>query len=255
MIRIVPFAVQSALVFLWAGSSLAQQQGTTGGQPPAKGQTPPAQTQPPATQGNQANQAIQGQPNTIQNPIHYGTMTQNPFFMNQGVQKQLNLNDPQMNQLKQNYGNYWNQYMKDLGAGQANKGKTNTGELTTNFNNQMLKTAQGVLSPTQFQRYRQLHWQAQGFNTFNDPTVIQQLNLSADQQAKIRAYSEQQNQKAGDIFGSSSADPQMAAKEYEKLRLQNDQYINSILTPQQQQTFRSLLGEPYDFTPNSGIKK
>jgi hypothetical protein len=254
MIRIVPIALQGALILLWAGSSQAQQQGTTGGQPPAKGQTPPAQTQPPATQANLANQA-KGQPNTIQNPIHYGTMTQTPFFINPGVQKQLNLTNPQMNQLKQNYGTYWEQYMKAQSAGQATKAKANLGELNTNFNTQMLKSAQGVLDPRQFQRYRQLHWQGQGFNTFNDPAVIQQLNLSADQQAKIRTYAEQQNQRLSGIFGSSSADPQAAAKQYEQLRLQNDQYINSVLTPQQQQTLRSLLGEPYDFTPTGTIKK
>jgi hypothetical protein len=57
------------------------------------------------------------------------------------------------------------------------------------------------------------------------------------------------------IFGSSSTDPQMAAKEYEKLRLQHDQYLNSLLTPQQQQELRSLLGGPYDFSPYAAIKK
>jgi hypothetical protein len=241
MIRFFPFAFLGVMTLVWADSSWAQQKGTTGGPPPTKGQTPPA------TQGNQAA--------TVQNPIHYGTMSQTPFFTNPAIQKQLQLTEPQMNQLKQSYGNFWAQYVKDQGAGQANTARSNMTAMTTNFNNQLLKAAQGTLDPTQFQRFRQLHWQGQGFSVFNDPSAIQQLNLSADQQTRIRAYAEQQSKTLNSVFGRSSADPQMAAKEYEKLRLQNDQFINSILSPQQQQALRSVLGEPYDFSPVGGIKK
>jgi Spy/CpxP family protein refolding chaperone len=264
MIRLVPFAFATIMTLIWADSSWAQQKGTTGGQPPTTGQTPPATQINPAGIQN-SNQLVnpagiqtskqQVNPAGIQNPIHYGPMNQTPFFTNQGVQKQLKLTQPQMKQLQQSYGDFWGQYIKDQTAAQVNKGKSNTAEMATNFSNQMLRSAQGILDPTQYLRFRQLHWQGQGFNVFNDPTVIQSLKLTADQQTKIRAYAEQQNQSLNSIFGSSSTDPQVAAKEYEKLRLQHDQYLNSLLTPQQQQELRSLLGGPYDFSPYAAIKK
>jgi hypothetical protein len=258
MIRFAPFAFLGASILLWAGSSLAQQHGTPGGQAQTKGQPPPTQIQPPPTQTQPpATQAIQpqGQPSSFQNPIHYGAMTQTPFFSNTAIQQHLNLTAPQANQLNQNYGSQYMQYMKDLSAGQATQAKSNSAGITMNFNNQMLKSAQGVLDPTQFQRFRQLHWQGQGFNTFNDPTVIQQLNLTAAQQAKIQTYAQQQSPKANDIFASSSTNPQAAAQQYQALRSQNDQYINSVLTPEQQQTLRTLLGQPYDLAPVGGTKK
>jgi hypothetical protein len=257
MFHIQQFASVATLTVLLADPCAAQQ-GTTGGQGQVKGQPPPTQSQPPATQAIQpkAQQSnFQNSNSGFQNPIHFGTMTQTPFFSNSAVQQHLNLTAPQANQLQQTYGNYYMQYMKDLSAGQATQAQSNNPGLTTNLNNQMLKSAQGVLDPTQFQRFRQLHWQGQGFNTFNDPTVIQQLKLSADQQAKIRAYAEQQGPKATDIFAGSSTNPQTAAKQYEALRSQHDQYINSVLTPEQQQSLRTLLGEPYDLSPIGGTKK
>jgi hypothetical protein len=141
MIRSVPFVLQGILMILWAGPSFADQaKGGTqpptqgGGQPPTQGGAqPPTQggTQPPTQGGGQPptqGQVGQGKAGIAQTGVYYGNMSQTPFFANPGVQKQLNLNDAQMNQLQQHYGTYFNQYQKDLSAGQANRAKGDTSQ-------------------------------------------------------------------------------------------------------------------------------
>jgi hypothetical protein len=238
-----------------------QQGGTTGGtQPPVQGkQLPPNSAgqgaQPPANLSLQGKQTNQIPPGILSN----GTMSQTPWFNDPGVQKHLGLTDAQMNQLKQSYGQHYNQYTKGLADNSYSKGLGATGNQNNlgtvfggnDFNSQMLNSAQGVLNANQMQRFSQLHMQAQGLGAFNNAQVAKQLNLTADQTAKLNAFAQQQSQQ---MSGINMSDPQAAAKQYQTLRQQNDQFLNSLLNAQQQQTFRQLIGDPYNFTPITNPK-
>ena len=239
------------------GGTTQQGGTTTGNQPPLQGkQLPPNSAgqgaQPPANLGLQGKQTPTNQsPNGM---LPNGNISMTPWFTDPGVQKHLGLTDAQMKQLKQAYGQNWNQYNKGLASDQYSKGLGTTGNQNnlgtvfggTDFNSQMLNSAQGVLNANQLQRFRQLQMQTQGLGVLNNAQVAKQLNLTADQSAKLNAFAQQQSKQ---MSGINMNDPQAAAKQYQTIRQQNDQFLNSLLNAQQQQTFRQLIGDPYTFTP------
>jgi hypothetical protein len=230
----------------------------TGGQPPATGGQPPAQIQPPPNiQGKGAqSQGTNNQGTTAQAQVgvgaqggfYQGTMGQTPWFNEPQAQQQLKLSDAQANQLRKAYAGYWSQYQQGLAANNGQQ-PAKMGDLTNGFNNQLLQAAQGTLSPAQFQRFQQLHMQAQGFNYINNPQVQQQLNLTAAQRQKLSTFDEQHAQQFNDLNKMASTNAQEATKQYQTLRTQYNDMLNSTLTDQQRQVLRDLIGEPYNFSP------
>jgi len=243
-----------------AGAGLDQAKGSTppagqqGGTPPAgqQGSAPPAGQQggtPPATQkGAQSGLPTQPMPGQ---PGYFG-YTQTPWFGSQGVQQQLNLTNQQMQQLNNAYNQGWNTYSKGLGSlGTLSEQQRaqRMQELNGTFNTDLSKSAQGTLSPQQFQRFQQLNWQYHGLNAFNDPAISGKLNLTPAQKQQIDALRAEQNKTLTTIQGQMSTDPTAAANQFQAYRTQTQEQLNNILSPQQRQTWSQIMGEPYDFTP------
>jgi len=237
------------------------QPGTTG-QPGAIGQGQPGQpgtTGQPGVAGQQGQPGIKSGTGGVPNQQISGyNGAQTPWFNNPDVRKQLNLNNDQYNGLNKSYEQYWSQYQKGL-SGLGNMDEQTRAqqaqELRNNFNSQVMKSAQGVLTPEQVQRFNQLNLQSQGGNAFNDPTVQQKLNLTADQKAKLRALSQQQDQTMSNLQKQYGTDPQAARQQYDASRKQYNDSVNAILNQQQQQTWQQLTGQPYTFTPEWMQKK
>jgi hypothetical protein len=219
---------------------------------PAGGQAQPTVGGVPA-QGNPIsgrNRQYQGTPGSPS--FYYGNLPQSGWFNNQGVQRQLNPNNNQLNALNQTYGQYWNQY-----RGELNKLGNPTGQnwnngvqgVWSNYNNQMLNAAQGALSEEQFQRFQQLSLQHQGMFAFTNPAIQDKLNLTPQQRTDISNYLQQQYAKEAEIYKNYANNPQGGAQTYQAFRQQTNTDINGMLTPQQQQTWSGMVGDQYQFGP------
>ena len=203
------------------------------------------------------NQAQQNPAGTAaQKSIQYRTFSQTPWFANQDVRLQLKMDENQFNRLNKSYGESWQRYQNQMS--ELNKNKDLTDEqraqrmrdlerdFTTNFSS---TTNQIITDPTQRERYNQMYWQYLGYDAFNDPMVQQKLNLTDEQKQKLGQYSRDWNTQMNDYYRTYQTDQAGTTKRFNESRKQANDRINSVLTQQQQQTWRQLVGDPYNFQP------
>jgi len=206
-----------------------------------------AQKRATQTQGS-AQGTAQG---TGQAQFNYGGISQQPWFSNQGVRKQLGINEDQYNRLNKTWGQNWTKYNTEMGRLSdvpENQRYDRLNQSYQTFNKGFTTSANEVLTPEQQKRYNQLYLQYQGYNAFNDPTVQQKLNLTEDQKEKLRKHSTEMYTQQGEINSAARTDRQGASKRFDTLRQRDREWTNSFLTPQQQQSWRQMTGEPYEFS-------
>jgi hypothetical protein len=103
--------------------------------------------------------------------------------------------------------------------------------------------------PALRQRFNQLNWQFLGVGAFNDPMIQQQLNLTAQQRQQLAALNGAWRRELMNLQRSSRNN--LTQDQLNMLRAQFMNRVNAVLTPQQQQTWTSLVGQPYDFPVSS----
>jgi len=187
-----------------------------------------------------------------------GGISQTPWFSNQGVQKQLNLNADQTTQLNKAYGQAYNTYqsgMKQLGSDtnlSAQDRAQKMRDLEANFYKSFSTATNDTLTdPAARQRFNQLSWQYRGYGAFNDPMIQEKLKLTPEQQQKLGQFNQEWSKQMNDLGTAYSKDPTAAGKQFTDLRKQYDDRLNSVLNQQQQQTWRQMIGEPYNFEPSA----
>jgi hypothetical protein len=219
-------------------------------QPPPVGQQPPTVKQLPIPPG-QSQGALGGIFHPAGQPGTYpGNYRQTPWFSSQVVQQHLNLTPAQAIQLNKTYQQSWNNYnmgLKGLDKLSDQQRDARMQELSNGFNKGLFDPAGKILNAQQMQRFNQLHVQAQGFGAFNNPEIQQKLNVTVDQQVKLRQFGDQYNQNLNAIYQSYATDPQGAAQRYDAFQRQNQGQLDSLLTPQQLQLWRAMSGDPYMF--------
>jgi hypothetical protein len=181
-------------------------------------------------------------------------ISQTPFFNDRGVRRQLNLNDSQFNSLNSAYQNAYNNYTRSVRNLNSNltplQRAAQMQQLENQFNNSFGSSLDSTFINPQYRtRYDQLNRQYMGFNAFNNPAIQSQLNLTPQQQMQIRQLSADWRRQQLANGGTGTQQSQMYSQYWDQL--------NSVLTPQQQQTWAQLTGERYAFptnaaTPNAG---
>jgi hypothetical protein len=173
------------------------------------------------------------------NGFNNGGISQTPFFNNPAVRRELNLNDTQFNSLNTAYRNAYNTYnqgVNNLGQNLTPDQRAQEMELLENrFNNSFNSSLDSNLTDTQARlRFDQLNRQYMGLNAFNNSAIQRQLNLTPQQRQQIRSLASQWR----DQQGTNGGTPNYS---------QYSQQLNSILTPQQQQTWSQLTGSQFSF--------
>jgi hypothetical protein len=231
MHRFPKFIATGTLIMLSAGPGLAQQ---------SKGQR---------------DQTKQVQVQTIApRSVSYGGINRNPWYGDKSVQDHLKISGAQYNGLNKGYGEAWATYNESVGQ------LPNT--LTEQERAQKMQEFQGVFyqdlnksvdvvitDPQQRQRYNQLYLQYQGYGAFDDPIILQKLNLTAEQRQKFAQYGKEWHKQMGVHHQSYLSDPQAATNGYNELNKQTNERFNSVLNEQQQQIWHQLTGASYNFPP------
>lgn len=209
-------------------------------------------------QGASNGGANQTAPTTTAYPIQgaqFGQMGQTPWFMNNNVRSQLNLSDTQYQQMGTQYNQAYQEYQNSLSdlakdmTPQARQNKAN--QYYNNFQQNFDTSLNSVYSdPAARQRYNQLSMQYQGYNAFRDPTTQARLNLNADQQRRFNEYQTDLNNRYNALQNQYYDDPVGFNTQYNQLMSQRQSRINNTLTPDQQQLYNNMVGQPYNFTPD-----
>jgi len=185
---------------------------------------------------------------------YYGGIGQTPWFSNPNIRQQLKLNDEQYNQLNKAYQQEWNRYQQ--GYNQLDKNLTDQqradqvrklqGQFYNSLSTDINKT---ITDPTARQRFNQMYWQYRGYDAFNDPMLQQKLNLTPEQRQKLEQYGMTWNKQMDTLGQQYGTDQQGAIKQFGQLQQQSGQQLNSLLTPDQRQTWQQMMGTPYQFPP------
>jgi hypothetical protein len=171
-----------------------------------------------------------------------GGISQNPFFSNPAVRQQLKMNDTQFNSLNRAYQDAYKNYNTSLnGLGQnltADQRNQKLEMLQNQFNDRFNQNVNSTLTDSAARtRFEQLNRQYMGLSNFNNPAIQKQLNLTPTQMNQIRQLATGMRSQESNPNGTNGQN--QYSQTWER--------INSILTPEQQQTWSQLTGERFDF--------
>jgi Spy/CpxP family protein refolding chaperone len=177
------------------------------------------------------------------------------LLQNEGVQKELKLGDEQIGKIREvlhdvrlKHREDWEK-LRDLSQEERREKLLELIKLVTD---DTAKSLADVLSPAQVRRLKQIKWQNDGLRAFSEDDVNEHLKLTEEQREKIRTINEQARQEFAAIFqGDSGAAGggngyQDGMKRITALRKETLAKGVAILTPAQKQTWKDLIGNPYD---------
>lgn len=247
MIRFRNFAVLSALM---CGGSVLCAQEKSPIQTPA-GQNKPAVGVNVQTQVGQ-NQETGRAGVQVQT---FGGIGPAPWFGNPSIRQELKLNDEQFNRLNRDYKQNWDRYQteqKSLGATLTpQQRQERMQELQSNFNQGFNRSTENLFTePGQRNRFNQLHYQYQGYGSFNDPTVRERMKLSRDQQNRINELDRNWQRDMRGMTSNFATDREEGTRRYRDWSRKNRDGLKDILNEDQHRMWGETIGDPYDFSPD-----
>jgi hypothetical protein len=171
------------------------------------------------------------------------------LYQDNGVRKLLNLTDDQVDRLNATNSRIQQKYADELTRVNVLTTEQRAAELERLRSSQrgdFYKSVDNVLTPAQLERYRQLEYQLQGASAFSDPNIRTRLSLTNEQIRRIQEL--QGNRLSYEAFlrnpdgtlRTSSVD------EYRAYRLPTNEALDAILSQEQRDRWRDLIGQPYD---------
>ncbi|HZW29717.1 MAG TPA: hypothetical protein VFF52_03365 [Isosphaeraceae bacterium] len=174
---------------------------------------------------------------------------------NSGVQKELKLDDKQVDQAKE-LAEKTSEKMREArqsfqGLDQEER-RTKQQELNREINASTLKAAGEFLKPEQVVRLKQISYQVRGIQAFSDPEVQQKLNLTDSQKSDIQAIARESMEETRGLFSQdqSPEERQAAMKKITELRKQALTKVEAKLNDEQQKTWKELIGAPFEYRPD-----
>ena len=110
-----------------------------------------------------------------------------------------------------------------------------------------------VLTPDQFTRLRQIHWQRLGADAFSDGEVTRLLQITSEQQAQLATLNLEVFQKVRQLLNPPGGGRPVGASVSDEIKKQiqnsvtdREARIQQILTTTQQEQWTKLKGKPFD---------
>ena len=223
MMRMLTGSLTTALVLCGAGQA----------------QQPPVQTPLQNSGQQQANQNAQPTQGSSRSVL----------YQDNNVRKLLNLSSDQVDRLNATNRRIQQKYADELTRVNALSTEQRAAELQRLLSSQradFYKSVDNVFTPAQLERYRQLEYQLQGASAFSDPNIRTRLSLTNEQ---IRRIQELQNNPSSYEAFLRSPDGTLrrsSIDEYRAYRLGTNERLDAILSQEQRDRWRDLIGQPYD---------
>jgi len=127
--------------------------------------------------------------------------------------------------------------------------RTKQAELTKEANEAALKAFGDFLKPEQIARLKQVSLQVRGARAFSDHEVATKLNLTDSQKTDITAIVTESGAQMREIFQQAGDDREAATKKMAELNKKTLTDVEGKLNDEQQKTWKSLIGAPFEFNP------
>jgi len=104
-----------------------------------------------------------------------------------------------------------------------------------------------ILKEDQLKRFKQISLQQRGAQALSDPDVSQALNLTAEQNDRVKAIQDGAQSEMRELFqaGAAGGDRQELQKKAAQLRNSINEKAHAVLTTEQQAKWKELTGEPF----------
>jgi len=172
---------------------------------------------------------------------------------NSGVQKELKLDDQQVEKAKkvaeEMRGKMRESFQALQGLDDAER-RTKMQEMQRTMQAESLKAIGEILKPEQLARLKQISYQQRGITAFSDPEVQKKLNLTDAQKADIDKMTEEFRTESREIFQQNQDDRAAAMKKVQELSKETLAKAEAKLNDEQQKSWKALLGAPYEFKPD-----
>jgi hypothetical protein len=114
------------------------------------------------------------------------------------------------------------------------------------LNKQSEKIVDEVLKPEQAKRLKQIRLQQQGIQAFEDPAVVKELKLTADQEQKVKALHEEIDKlRQGVRQQGGGGGREEVMKKMQELNKQLTDRAVALLTDEQKTKWKEMTGEPF----------
>jgi Spy/CpxP family protein refolding chaperone len=172
---------------------------------------------------------------------------------NSGVQKELKLDDQQIEKAKELAAKAREDMrgIRDKLEGlEGEELRTKRAEIMKEMNDSAIKAVGEFLKPEQIARLKQVSFHQRGAAAFSDPEVAKKLNLTDAQKADIQTINTESQSQMREIFQSAQDDREGAMKKLGELRKETLEKASAKLNDEQQKTWKELLGAPFEFKPD-----
>jgi Spy/CpxP family protein refolding chaperone len=111
------------------------------------------------------------------------------------------------------------------------------------------KRVNAILNTDQQKRFKEISLQQQGYSALAMPDVQADLKLTDDQKSKIKEILQHQGEAQREIFQNAQGDREAARSKMEALRKETDDKIAALLTDDQKNQWKAMLGTPFKLEP------
>ncbi len=193
-----------------------------------------------------------GKTNVVVGGSNYRLYGRRPWFANDGIRRQLKIDDNQYSTLNKTYAEYWapyNQTVTTLPAdlNEAERQRRIQAAYSTFYKNYYDNTAKAFVDADTRNRYNQLNLQYQGYAAFNDPQIQTRLKLTDEQRQNFNRYYTDWNKQMSAYANEYAKDREDVNKQFGDNWKQTRTRINETLTPDQRRIWNEMTGETYDF--------
>ena len=185
----------------------------------------------------------------------YGGIQSTPWFSDLTARKELQLSDQQHEELSRGYGRAYQDYERGLKDIDPNLTGVEASDrrraLANRFYQDFSQSAETVFrDPQNIRRYNQLDLQYRGYNAFHDPLVRQKLDLTDEQRQKFNRYEQNWNDRMSRLHRDYSNDPDQVLKQFNENRMEYQNNLNTVFTPEQRRAWETMIGNSYQFSPD-----
>jgi hypothetical protein len=175
-----------------------------------------------------------------------------PWFTVPEMREQLRMDGNQFDNLTGTYSRLWSRYNDVMSKYPDNLARAQQfmyNEIALNHFQGDLNTAvdQILSEPYARNRFKQLDWQYKLYDSFNDPVVRSKLKLTDDQLLELNLDRRNWNRQLLEYQAAYNQKPEVVTKKFLDSRIEAQEKIKSVLTPEQEILWNELLGEPYNF--------
>jgi hypothetical protein len=170
---------------------------------------------------------------------------------NEGVQKELKLDDTQVEKAKEFAAKAREKQAEIREKLQGLEGeelRTKRQEITKEMNEEAMKAFGDFLKPEQLKRLKQISLHQRGVMAFADPEVAKKLNLTDAQKTEIQSIGQELQTQMGELRQQFQDDREGAMKKMTELRKETLEKATAKLNDEQQKTWKELVGAPFTVT-------